>query len=249
MNIKLDDRIQYFTKDTLVVLSGGQDSATCLAYTMAYIKDYNSKALEINKANIYTISFDYGQRHRTELTMSAYLSKMAGAKQHFELPINTFEHIGDSALIKSSGNISASHRATDKLPASFVPGRNYIFLGYAAAMAFKLGIHNLVTGVCQTDFSGYPDCRADTITAIQWALSLSMDWSFSIITPLMNKSKAETVKWMEELGCLGWYAFTQTCYEGKRPPCGDCPACKLRAKGFAEAGIEDPLIRYCKEGE
>jgi 7-cyano-7-deazaguanine synthase len=117
-----------------------------------------------------------------------------------------------------------------------------VFLTLAAAFAWQRGISDLVTGVCQTDYSGYPDCRAETMTALQAALRAGLDHPVTIHTPLMYLTKAQTVTMMQELGHLELLAWSHTCYEGAVPPCGQCPACLLRAKGFAEAGIADPLL-------
>jgi len=215
--------------EALVLLSGGQDSATCLAWAKTEFDE------------VHTVSFNYGQRHRIELQSSANLSVLAGAKSHLVIPILSIQSLGNSALV-CSGDIGANHDIDSTLPASFVPGRNYIFLGLAAARAYQLNVSNLVTGVCQTDYSGYPDCRDLSIKAIEVALFLCLQKEFTIHTPLMWKTKAETVLMMKEFGKLDWYADTHTCYEGQRPPCGKCPACQLRQKGFREAGIVDPLM-------
>jgi 7-cyano-7-deazaguanine synthase len=127
------------------------------------------------------------------------------------------------------------------LPNTFVPGRNLVFLTFAAAFAYQREIPNLVTGVAQTDYSGYPDCRESTLIALERALSLGMEFDFKLHTPLMSLSKQATVELAVNLGAMPAMALTHTCYEGMRPPCGRCPACVLRAKGFAEAGVEDPL--------
>ncbi|MBU0777722.1 7-cyano-7-deazaguanine synthase QueC [Patescibacteria group bacterium] len=216
-------------KKVLVLLSGGQDSCTCLVLATKQFK------------NVYSISFDYGQRHRIELECSKKLADLAGV-EHFEMPISSLKFLGDSSLIGLDENIDNYHRGDQSLPASFVPGRNYLFLGLAAAKAYQLGVHHLMTGVCQTDFSGYPDCRDTSIKAVQGALFLCLDYPIYIHTPLMWKTKAETIFMMKELGKLDWYRYTHTCYEGGAIPCGKCPACKLRARGFEEAGIVDPLM-------
>lgn len=218
----------------IVLLSGGQDSATCLAI-----------AAETGYDELFTVSFDYGQRHRIELDCAADLARLAGVKKHFVIPVNSLSHLGGSALLEG-GDISAQHPRNPTLPASFVPGRNYIFLGLAAALAFQLDVPDLWTGVCQTDYSGYPDCRAKTIRSIQEALRLAMDYPFQIYTPLMHVDKATEVLTMAEMGKLDWLKFTHTCYNGKRPPCMECPACKLRAKGFEKAKIQDPLMLEVK---
>lgn len=217
-------------KKCLVLLSGGQDSATCLAI-----------AKEENYNEIYTISFDYGQRHRRELGCSKILSELAGVKDHFVVPVSSLKYLGNSKLLEQ-GDISSNHDSNKDLPASFVPGRNMLFLTLAAAKAFSLDIHDIFTGVCQTDFSGYPDCRDNSIKAIQIALFLCFDFSFVIHTPLMWKTKAKTVLMMKEMNKFDWYKYTQTCYEGMFPPCGICPACKLRIKGFEDVGMTDPLM-------
>ena len=123
-----------------------------------------------------------------------------------------------------------------------MPGRNLIFLTYAAAWAWPNRIQHIVTGVAQTDYSGYPDCRRATIDALATALNLGMEFEFTIHTPLMDLSKKDTVLLADRLGALDAMALTHTCYAGERPPCGKCQACELRAKGFREAGIDDPLV-------
>ena len=133
------------------------------------------------------------------------------------------------------------------LPNTFVPGRNLILLSFAAARAWQLGIENIVTGVCQTDYSGYPDCRKNAIDALQLALNLGMERQFVLHTPLMWLSKAQTVKMAQEFGALEALSLSHTCYNGQFPPCSTCPACFLRERGFLEAGIPDPLIERAKQ--
>jgi 7-cyano-7-deazaguanine synthase len=128
------------------------------------------------------------------------------------------------------------------LPTTFVPGRNLIFLTFAAAFAYQKGIGNLVTGVAQTDYSGYPDCREKTLKALETAIQLGMEYEVQIHTPLMFMSKAETVQLAQQCGAMEALAHSHTCYRGEQPPCGHCPACELRAKGFKEAGLPDPLV-------
>ena len=150
--------------------------------------------------------------------------------------------LGGDALTDPEVEVANAVDDSTGLPNTFVPGRNLIFLTYAAAYAYQRDIRHLVTGVAQTDYSGYPDCREATIQALQTALRLGMESEFSIHTPLMHRSKKETVELARDLDALPAMAFTHTCYNGQRPPCGTCPACILRAKGFAEAGIADPLL-------
>ncbi|MGD9162892.1 MAG: 7-cyano-7-deazaguanine synthase, partial [Desulfobacteraceae bacterium] len=149
----------------------------------------------------------------------------------------------DSDLIGSKTSIFKSHRSSNKLPSSFVPGRNLLFLTIGATFAYKMNIFDIVTGVCEVDYSGYPDCRENTIKATESALSLGMDCRFTIHTPLMFLTKSETVKLSMHLeGCFEALSYSHTCYNGIIPPCGKCPSCELRAAGFKEAGVADPLL-------
>jgi len=212
----------------VVVLSGGQDSTTCLFWAKRKFP-----------GEIEAITFDYGQRHRIELESAARVASIANVP-HKILPINTFNTLGGNAL---TGEIEVSSELDSEsgLPNTFVPGRNLIFLTFAAAYAYQRKISNLVTGVAQTDYSGYPDCREKTIQALEKAINLGMESEVNIHTPLMFKSKKETVELARDLGALKAMGYTHTCYHGQQPPCGACPACILRAKGFEEAGIPDPL--------
>ena len=158
------------------------------------------------------------------------------------LPIDTFRALGGDALTDPDIEVDSSSDDEKDLPNTFVPGRNLIFLTFAAAFAYQRGITHIVTGVAQTDYSGYPDCREDTMESLQAALRQGMESDVQIHTQLMHLSKKETVELAEELGAMPAMALTHTCYNGARPPCGACPACLLRAKGFAEAGVLDPLL-------
>jgi len=214
----------------LVVLSGGQDSTTCLYWAI------DKFGLE----NVASITFDYGQRHRVELDCAREVAEFAGVP-NVQLPIDTFSALGGNALTDSDMEIGFDAPKEAGLPNTFVPGRNLIFLSFAAAFAYQRSIHHLVTGVAQTDYSGYPDCREETMSALQLTLCKGMESRFCIHTPLMHLSKKETVEMARDLGAMPAMAMTHTCYNGERPPCGQCPACELRAKGFAEAGEVDPL--------
>ena len=227
-------RVSLMSK-ALVVLSGGQDSTTCLYWTID----------KFGRENTEAVTFDYGQRHRIELDCARTVADMAGVK-HTLLPINTFSALGKNALTDCAIEIKSELDGQTNLPNTFVPGRNLIFLTFAAALAYQKGIDILVTGVAQTDYSGYPDCRQATISALERAIRLGMESDLKIHTPLMARSKKETVELAQRLGALESMAFTHTCYEGQQPPCGHCPACVLRAKGFDEAGICDPLITRFK---
>ena len=212
----------------VVVLSGGQDSTTCLYWALDRFGDDHVEAL----------TFDYGQRHRIELECAGKVAQHAGVA-HTTLPIDTFSALGGNSLTDTG--IPVEEASGNSLPNSFVPGRNLVFLTFAAAFAWQRGIADLVTGVAQTDYSGYPDCRRDTLDELEQTLRLGMERAFTIHTPLMNLSKKETVEMARGLGALDAMALTHTCYNGQRPPCGECPACQLRAKGFLEAGVADPL--------
>ena len=216
------------TDSAVVVLSGGQDSTTCLYWALEHF----------DPSLVEALTFDYGQRHRIELDCARDVADYAGVA-HTVLPINTFAALGGNAL--TDDDIAVAPMPEEGLPNTFVPGRNLVFLTFAAAFAYQRDISNVVTGVAQTDYSGYPDCRESTLIALERALSLGMEFDFQLHTPLMNLSKKETVEMAINLGAMSAMALTHTCYEGQRPPCGRCPACELRARGFAEAGVEDPL--------
>ncbi|MCK5647889.1 MAG: 7-cyano-7-deazaguanine synthase QueC [Gammaproteobacteria bacterium] len=235
----------------LVVLSGGQDSTTCLYWAIN----------EFGKENVSSLSFDYGQRHKIELDAARKVTEIA-AVAHVILPIDTFSALGGNALTddidiaedvdaeannNAEGSLYAEGSLSDSaLPNTFVPGRNLIFLTFAAAYAYQRSIKHLITGVAQTDYSGYPDCRESTLRSLEQTLRLGMEYNISIHTPLMNLSKSDTVTLAEGLGAMDAMAYTHTCYNGEQPPCGHCQACRLRAKGFAEAGRADPLIERMK---
>ena len=228
----------------LVLFSGGQDSTTCLAYALDRYE------------RVETIAFDYGQRHRVEL--DARLQVLGALKQTFPQWASKLgeDHLLDLAVLGAVSETSLTRDTAFKmeangLPNTFVPGRNLLFLTLAAAVAYRRGLQVMVTGVCETDFSGYPDCRDDTIKAMQLALSLGMDKRYLIETPLMWIDKAATWQLAHDLGEKsgrqeGGLALvnlilehTHTCYLGDRSNrhpwgygCGECPACQLRARGY-----------------
>lgn len=212
-------------ESAIVLLSGGQDSATCLAIAAKEYKD------------IHCLSFNYGQRHTIELESSQQLAALAGATFQC-IDLGFMAQVSDSALIHSDQPIEEN---PGQLPSTFVPGRNALFLTVAAMVAVQKGAKVIFTGVCQTDFSGYPDCREAFIQLQEQTINAAMDTKITIETPLMHLTKAETVLKMIALGRLEWYGMTHTCYEGTRPACGICPACKLRLKGFKDAGVPDPI--------
>ncbi|GHC79194.1 7-cyano-7-deazaguanine synthase QueC [Limoniibacter endophyticus] len=220
----------------LVLFSGGQDSTTCLAWALARYE------------RVETLGFDYGQRHRIELDCRQNLrDKMLAIKPEWRgrlgddhtVDLASLGAISDTAL---TSNVAIEMQANG-LPNTFVPGRNIIFLTFAAALAYRRGLKHLVGGMCETDFSGYPDCRDDTIKALQVALNLGMDSRFVLETPLMWIDKAQTWELAEETGGQALIDLiiedSHTCYLGERGGrhewghgCGTCPACELRAAGY-----------------
>ncbi len=219
---------EWIAPSAVVLLSGGQDSTTCLYWAKRHFE------------KLYALTFDYGQRHRIELDAARTIAQMAGVAHHLVLRVCELEQLGGSALLSDIPIQETGGRGN--LPNTFVPGRNLLFLVLAAAWAYQLECRHLVGGMCQTDYSGYPDCRRATLDALEHAIRLGMEWDITIHTPLMFLTKAESVKLAAEVGALEALAYSHTCYEGLFPPCGVCPACRLRARGFEEAGIEDPLI-------
>jgi 7-cyano-7-deazaguanine synthase len=217
----------------IVLLSGGQDSTTALAWACVQWKP----------EDILALSIFYGQRHSTELAAARIIAGIASVK-HEELYIDAFgKAMAPASALVGGGDVSSQSKFNTQLPASFVPARNALFLTLAAGVMAREKADNIVTGVCQTDYSGYPDCRREFINSMEKTLELALDMKrVSIHTPLMYMSKAETVKLMARLNCMWWLKLSHTCYEGQQPPCQTCPACILRAKGFAEAGMKDPLL-------
>ena len=216
-------------RSAVVVFSGGQDSTTCLAWALAKF------------STVECVTIDYGQRHRVELDAAKRICAAVGVRQ-VQIPCDSFRALGGNSLTGEEAVANGLNPITG-LPNTFVPGRNLILLSLAAAYGYQRGMTDIVTGVCQTDYSGYPDCRQDTMTALQAALWAGLEAPVTIHTPLMWLTKAETVVLMRDLGRLDLLALSHTCYNGQVPPCGTCPACLLRAKGFAEAGIPDPLVK------
>ncbi len=215
-------------KDAAVVLlSGGQDSTTALGWAKQQFK------------TVSAISFDYGQRHRVELACATRIAARAEVP-HRILDLSLLSTLSHNAMIQDS---VIEINEENGLPTTFVPGRNLLFVTLAAAAVYQSKTPNIVIGVSQVDYSGYPDCRGNTIKSLQETLRLGMDFPFVIHTPLIYFDKKKTVELAVKLDVLDWLADSHTCYEGKRPPCGECPACQLRAKGFQAAGIPDPLLR------
>jgi 7-cyano-7-deazaguanine synthase len=220
----------------LVLFSGGQDSTVCVAWALERF------------ARVETIGFAYGQRHAVELDMRPRIrAALAAQSQKWDgrlgedhvVRIDALSEISETALTRDI----EIEIAKSGLPTTFVPGRNLVFFAFAGAVAYRRGINHIVAGMCETDFSGYPDCRDDTIKAMQLALSLGMDRRFVIHTPLMWIDKAGTFALADEIGGAPLVdlllAETHTCYRGDREHrhawgfgCGECPACRLRAAGY-----------------
>jgi 7-cyano-7-deazaguanine synthase len=227
------------TSDTaLVLFSGGQDSTVCLAWALDRF------------ARVETVGFDYGQRHAVELTVRAGLREHMGA-----LKPEWRARLGDDHVVKLDALAGISETALTRemaieiadngLPTTFVPGRNLVFFGFAGALAYRRGARHLVAGMCETDYSGYPDCRDDTVKAMQLALTLGLDKRLTIHTPLMVIDKADTFAMAEAIGGQAFLDLiiedSHSCYLGDRAQrhdwgygCGTCPACQLRAQGFAK---------------
>jgi 7-cyano-7-deazaguanine synthase len=235
---------QLSTETALVLFSGGQDSATCLAWALERFE------------RVEMLGFDYGQRLLIELAgrerlldgmKSLRTDWTAKLGESHTLQIPTLAAISDTALTR---DVAIAMRE-DGLPNTFVPGRNLLFLTFAAALAYRRGIRHIIGGMCETDYSGYPDCRDDTIRALQTALNLGMNQTFELHTPLMWLDKANTWKLAHDLGGAGLVDLirehSHTCYLGERGEqhewgygCGECPACVLRANGwrqYSERGV------------
>lgn len=224
------------TSTALVLFSGGQDSSTCLAWALDRYE------------RVETVGFDYGQRHRIELdcrdTLRRELSAMNSgwAERLGEDHTISLASLGEISQTALTSEIAIEMEDTG-LPNTFVPGRNIIFLTFAAALAYRRGLRHIVGGMCETDYSGYPDCRDDTIKALQVALNLGMEKRFVLDTPLMWLDKADTWRLADTLGGPRLVETivkeSHTCYLGERGDlhdwgygCGTCPACELRAKGY-----------------
>lgn len=226
------------SETALVLFSGGQDSTVCLAWALERF------------SRVETIGFDYGQRHAIELSVRARLrEKMSALNSGWAarlgddhmIRLDALAAISDTALTRQT----AIEIADSGLPTTFVPGRNLMFFCFAGALAYRRGARHLVAGMCETDYSGYPDCRDDTIKAMQVALTLGLDKRVAIHTPLMWIDKAETFALAVEIGGDAFLDLlieeSHSCYLGDRTRrhdwgygCGTCPACQLRAQGFAK---------------
>jgi 7-cyano-7-deazaguanine synthase len=223
-------------ESALVLFSGGQDSATCLAWALERF------------GRVETLGYDYGQRHLVELAVRApFLSALRSLRPDWGARLGE-DHVLSLATLGALSETSLTREvaitvAESGLPSTFVPGRNLLFFTYAAALGYRRGLRHIVGGMCETDYSGYPDCRDDTLKALQVALSLGMDRRVVLHTPLMWRDKAATWRLAEALGGAALVRLiaegTHSCYLGDREHlhawgygCGTCPACELRAAGW-----------------
>ncbi|SUC10197.1 7-cyano-7-deazaguanine synthase [Pasteurella canis] len=207
-------------RKAVVIFSGGQDSTTCLIQA---IQEYGVE-------NVETITFQYGQRHTIELEKAQWIAQDLGIKQTL-IDTSVIKAITQNALMDDNAKIEQQGHT----PNTFVDGRNALFLLYAAIYAKGQGIQDIITGVCETDFSGYPDCRDIFIKSMNVTLNLAMDYQFNLKTPLMYLTKTQTWQLADELGALDYIRqHTHTCYIGVEQGCGECPSCILREKGLQE---------------
>lgn len=222
----------------LVVLSGGQDSTTCLFWAKTRFE------------NVYAVTFDYGQTHSIEIESARRVAAMAGVAGHEVVSVgpilrSTSPLVDRSRELETYSDYETMDRIIGKrVETTFVPMRNAFFLTLAANIAYAFGCTNLVTGVDEEDNANYPDCRSSFIRSQEETINLALGTDkFRIHTPLIHLSKAETVHLAQSLpGCMEAMAYSHTCYAGVFPPCGKCHACVLRAHGFEEAGVPDPLV-------
>lgn len=204
----------------IVVFSGGQDSTTCLFYAKKHFKE------------VVLVTFNYGQRHDTEIEVAKKIAQEQNVEHHI-LDMSLLSQLTPNALTQHDLKIEETE---DGIPNTFVPARNLLFLSFAGALAYQIKAKHIITGVCETDFSGYPDCRDSFIKSMNVTLSLSMDRDFVIHAPLMWLDKAQTWELADNLGVLDYIREnTLTCYNGNiGDGCGECPACQLRSRGLEQ---------------
>jgi 7-cyano-7-deazaguanine synthase len=218
--------------DSMVVLSGGQDSTTSLYWAKEKFK------------GVHAVTFDYGQRHKIEIESAKIIGRLAGIQGHEIIDVTDIMKT-TSPLVDFTHEVG-QYDSVGELPGgiepTFIPCRNILFLTIAANRAVVKGIKDLVIGVSAIDYGGYPDCRPEFVLLMEETLRHGLEMKIRIHTPVISLSKKETVLLASKMpGCMEALAYSHTCYEGKFPPCGKCHACLLRMKGFKEAGIEDPL--------
>ncbi|MED1607187.1 7-cyano-7-deazaguanine synthase QueC [Cytobacillus sp. FSL W7-1323] len=205
----------------IVVFSGGQDSTTCLFWALEHFTE------------VVAVTFDYNQRHAIEIDCAKAITADLQIEHHI-LDMTLLNQLAPNALTRS--NIDVKNGEDGALPSTFVPGRNLVFLSFAGILAYQIGARHIITGVCETDFSGYPDCRDQFIKSLNVTLNLSMERPFVIHTPLMWLNKAETWAMADDFGKLDYVRNkTLTCYNGViADGCGECPACELRMQGLTQ---------------
>ena len=224
------------TNKAVIVFSGGQDSTTCLLQALPLYDE------------VHCITFDYGQRHRAEIDVARALSKQLGATKHTVLDASVLNQLTVSSLTRDDMAVPDASAAENGLPSTFVPGRNIVFLTLASIYAYQVQAKTVITGVCETDFSGYPDCRDAFVKSLNQAITLGMAYDVRIETPLMWLNKAEVWALADEYQQLAVIRDQAlTCYNGiQGAGCTHCAACNLRAKGLAEylsdtAGVRQRL--------
>lgn len=210
-------------RKAVVVFSGGQDSTTCLVKAL---KEYDE---------VHAITFDYGQRHSHEIDVAKQIASQLGVKAHKVMDVSLLNDLAISSLTRQEIPVSNEIQANG-LPNSFVPGRNILFLTLAGIYAYQIGAEAVITGVCETDYSGYPDCRDEFIKTMNAALVSGMERQFVVLTPLMWLNKAETWAMADHYGQLDMVKTqTLTCYNGiQGDGCGECPSCRLRRAGYEQ---------------
>ena len=208
-------------RKAVVVFSGGQDSTTCLIQALAHYDE------------VHAITFNYGQRHSQEIAVAQAIAGELGVTAHKVLDLSLLNELAISSLTRDAIPVSSALQ-DNGLPNTFVPGRNILFLTLAAVYAYQVGAEVVITGVCETDFSGYPDCRDEFVKALNQALCLGLEKPLRLVTPLMWLNKAQTWALADRYGRLDYVrSRTLTCYNGLvGEGCGECPACELRARGL-----------------
>lgn len=215
------DSAGLLVRKAVVVFSGGQDSTTCLIQALAHYDE------------VHAITFNYGQRHSQEIAVAQAIAGELGVTAHKVLDLSLLNELAISSLTRDAIPVSSALQ-DNGLPNTFVPGRNILFLTLAAVYAYQVGAEVVITGVCETDFSGYPDCRDEFVKALNQALCLGLEKPLRLVTPLMWLNKAQTWALADRYGRLDYVrSRTLTCYNGLvGEGCGECPACELRARGL-----------------
>jgi len=220
----MTNREEKMTNKAVIVFSGGQDSTTCLIHAIPHYDE------------IHCITFDYGQRHRAEIEIAQQLTRKLNVTAHKILDVSLLNELAVSSLTRENIPVPNARQPAAGLPNTFVPGRNILFLTLASIYAYQIHADTVITGICETDFSGYPDCRNEFVESMNNSIVLGMDSKLRIETPLMWLNKAETWALADHHQQLDLIRYeTLTCYNGiKGTGCKECDACKLRARGLNE---------------